>query len=196
MELFNEVKQRCTIEELFKRYAGPYKRRGNRIIAKCRFHNEKTASMVGYLDTNTFSCFGCGTGGDTIKFYAKVYNLSNYEAAKQLANEYGIDNLRPFNYQGEAALNNLAENLNCKLNLFYHKLTQLYKVFKSSIDSANEIGIDKQGYDWQFLNWNLEFYDRMTDRFINADIEKQIHYMEHIKDYYQSEWGEFKNVYQ
>jgi DNA primase catalytic core len=37
-------------------------------MLECPFHDEDTASMRIYPDTNTFHCFGCGKNGDTIEF--------------------------------------------------------------------------------------------------------------------------------
>lgn len=45
---------------------------------KCPFHSEKTASMKIY--PKSFYCYGCGTGGDVIKFFQLYYNLGFREA--------------------------------------------------------------------------------------------------------------------
>jgi DNA primase len=51
-------------------------------FAKCCFHEEKTASLKIY--EKGFFCFGCGVGGDLIKFVALYENISNREACVKL----------------------------------------------------------------------------------------------------------------
>ena len=49
----------------------------------CPFHNDRTPSMK--LNEDYFYCFGCGVHGDVIDFVARLFDLSNYEAAQKLA---------------------------------------------------------------------------------------------------------------
>lgn len=53
-----------------------------RNMAKCPFHQDKTASM--YLKNNFFHCFGCGLSGDTIDLLMKRDGLSFKEAVIKL----------------------------------------------------------------------------------------------------------------
>lgn len=66
------------------------KRSGRTYKCLCPFHSEKTPSCVVYPDTDSFHCFGCGTGGDVITFIMKIENLSFIEAVKLLAQKSGI----------------------------------------------------------------------------------------------------------
>lgn len=54
---------------------------------KCIFHNEKTASMNWYKDTNTFYCFGCGKFGDSVDLYMGAHGVDFKEAVRKLNNE-------------------------------------------------------------------------------------------------------------
>ena len=49
--------------------------RGNKGMALCPFHGEKTASMSFTDEENLFHCFGCKEGGDIFK-YIQLINLS------------------------------------------------------------------------------------------------------------------------
>ena len=42
------------------------------------------------LNEDYFFCFGCGAKGDVIDFVARLFDLSNYEAAQRLAADFGI----------------------------------------------------------------------------------------------------------
>ena len=78
------------------------KRVGTSYKACCPFHNEKTPSFTiypkGYMtklgpqDHDSFYCFGCNAGGDIIKFYELLNNLTREQAILQLEIELGIHN--------------------------------------------------------------------------------------------------------
>ena len=38
-----------------------------------------------------YHCFACGMGGDAIDFTARLFGLSQYEAAKKLVEDFGLD---------------------------------------------------------------------------------------------------------
>jgi DNA primase len=56
----------------------------------CPFHDEKTPSFYVDAEKQFFHCFGCGTGGDVIKFVMKYQNLPFVEALRYLADRYNI----------------------------------------------------------------------------------------------------------
>ncbi|MCB1087104.1 MAG: DNA primase, partial [Verrucomicrobiae bacterium] len=68
----------------------PLKRAGSRYLALCPFHSEKSPSFGVNPQRQIFHCFGCGAGGDVIKFVQQYENLSFPEAAKKLADRAGI----------------------------------------------------------------------------------------------------------
>lgn len=55
-----------------------------RIKAICPFHNEKTPSFVIYLNNNSFHCFGCQVGGDSIDFMMKLKKCTFKQAVEVL----------------------------------------------------------------------------------------------------------------
>ena len=56
----------------------------------CPFHNEKTPSFNVHGVQQYFKCFGCGKGGDLIKFVMEIENVPFYEALTMLAERNGI----------------------------------------------------------------------------------------------------------
>lgn len=54
----------------------------------CIFHEEKTASLVFYSQTNSYYCFGCGKRGDVVNFYAGATGLDYKTAMHELAFHY------------------------------------------------------------------------------------------------------------
>ena len=64
------------------------KRAGTNYKAVCPFHDEKTPSFVVSPSKQIYHCFGCGAGGDSIKFVMDYEHLSYPEAIEKLAREY------------------------------------------------------------------------------------------------------------
>lgn len=56
----------------------------------CPFHGEKTPSFHVYGDKGFFKCYGCGVGGDVIKFVELYDKVSFPEAVRQLAARVGL----------------------------------------------------------------------------------------------------------
>ena len=53
-------------------------------VTKCVFHDEKTASLRVYPGNNSYYCFGCKAGGDSIDFIMQLRNLSYRQALNYL----------------------------------------------------------------------------------------------------------------
>jgi DNA primase len=92
--IFEKVKEIARIEEVVEHFGVHLDRYGK---ALCPFHNEKTPSFSIKSEDNIFKCFGCGEGGDAIDFVAKYKGVEPVEAAKMIAEMYGIDD----NQRGE-----------------------------------------------------------------------------------------------
>ena len=56
----------------------------------CPFHGEKTPSFQVNGDKGFFHCFGCGVGGDVIKFVELYDKVTFPEAVRQLAARAGL----------------------------------------------------------------------------------------------------------
>ena len=84
-----ELLSKNDIESVASSYVA-FKRRGRNLVGLCPFHSEKTGSFYIYPNTQSFYCFGCGAGGDTISFLRRIENLEYIEAVKLLA-ERGVD---------------------------------------------------------------------------------------------------------
>ncbi len=57
--------------------------------ARCPFHKENTASLNIWPDTDSFYCFGCGAGGDSIAFVRKYYDWGFKRAVQHIENLTG-----------------------------------------------------------------------------------------------------------
>ncbi len=68
----------------------PLRRSGTAWKGLCPFHGEKTPSFQVNGDKGFFHCFGCGVGGDVIKFVELFDKVSFPEAVRQLAARVGL----------------------------------------------------------------------------------------------------------
>jgi len=67
------------------------KKKGRVLVARCPFHEEKTASFTVTPSKGLFHCFGCGAAGDVLGFVTKHDKLSFSRALDVLARRAGLD---------------------------------------------------------------------------------------------------------
>ncbi len=84
------IKNKVSILDVISPYVSVTKK-GNRHVACCPFHNEKTPSFSIDLMKNIYHCFGCGVHGDAISFLMEYSNLSFVDAVKELASKAGVE---------------------------------------------------------------------------------------------------------
>lgn len=84
MNIFSEVKEHLTTRQVAESYGLHIHRNGT---ACCPFHDDRHPSMK--VDQN-YHCFACGVGGDVIDYTARMYGLSQYDAAKKLIEDFGL----------------------------------------------------------------------------------------------------------
>lgn len=84
-----EVLQVARIEEVVGDFVN-LKRRGVNMIGLCPFHDEKTPSFTVSPSKNICKCFGCGKGGDPVRFIMEHEKISFPEAIRYLAQKYRI----------------------------------------------------------------------------------------------------------
>ncbi|OYZ47299.1 MAG: DNA primase, partial [Sphingobacteriales bacterium 24-40-4] len=87
------------------------KRRGTSMIGLCPFHNEKTPSFHVSVGKGIFKCFGCGKGGDSVRFIMEHEKATYPEALLYLANKYSIEIAEVENTPEEQAVNDRRESL-------------------------------------------------------------------------------------
>ncbi len=80
---------RVNIVDLISAYVS-LKKAGNNYKGLCPFHSEKTPSFVVSDSKQMFHCFGCGAGGNAIKFYMDIESKNFPEAIKELAEKNGV----------------------------------------------------------------------------------------------------------
>ena len=66
------------------------KKAGGNYKAPCPFHDEKSPSFVVSPQKQIYHCFGCGAGGDSVKFVMEYEKLNYPEALEKLADSYNF----------------------------------------------------------------------------------------------------------
>jgi len=88
-ETIEKVLDTARIEEVVGDFVD-LKKRGTSLIGNCPFHNEKTPSFHVSVAKGIYKCFGCGAGGDSLKFVMEHEKYAYPEAIRYLANKYNI----------------------------------------------------------------------------------------------------------
>jgi DNA primase len=89
-ETINKIMDAARVEEVVGDFV-TLKKRGTSLIGNCPFHNEKTPSFHVSVTKGIYKCFGCGKGGDSVRFIMDHEKYSYPEALKFLANKYNIE---------------------------------------------------------------------------------------------------------
>lgn len=89
-ESLERVKQAVDIVEVISAHTD-LRRQGARWVGLCPFHEERTPSFSVDAQEKLYHCFGCGVGGDAIKFVEEKEGLGFAEAVELLAERYGVE---------------------------------------------------------------------------------------------------------
>src|SRR5918997_15274 len=89
-ESIDRVRQAADIVEVVNAHTD-LRRQGARFVGLCPFHEERTPSFSVDPQEKLYHCFGCGVGGDVIKFVEEKEGLSFPDAVEALADRYGVE---------------------------------------------------------------------------------------------------------
>lgn len=88
-DTIEEVKNRVDIVDIISEYV-VLKKRGRNYQGLCPFHNEKSPSFSVNPSKQFYHCFGCGAGGNGIKFLMEINKQSFAEVVLELAKRYQV----------------------------------------------------------------------------------------------------------
>lgn len=89
-ETIEEIRARNDIADVIGSYLS-LRNAGTRFKALCPFHKEKTPSFTVSPDRQIYHCFGCGAGGDVIRFIQEYEKVDFMTALQMLADRAGMD---------------------------------------------------------------------------------------------------------
>jgi DNA primase len=88
-QFIDDLKNQADIVVVIQDYVS-LKKMGATYKGLCPFHGEKTPSFHVNRDRGFFHCFGCGVGGDVIKFLELHEKVGFQDAVKLLAQRFGM----------------------------------------------------------------------------------------------------------
>ncbi|NJK74318.1 MAG: DNA primase [Oscillatoriales cyanobacterium RU_3_3] len=88
-ETIEEVKQRADIVDIISGRV-VLRKRGKEYVGLCPFHDEKSPSFTVSPAKQMYYCFGCGAGGNAIKFLMELDKRSFGEVVLDLAKNYQV----------------------------------------------------------------------------------------------------------
>ncbi|OFW10179.1 MAG: DNA primase [Acidobacteria bacterium RIFCSPLOWO2_02_FULL_67_36] len=106
----DDLKSRADIVQVVQERV-PLKKSGVTWKGLCPFHGEKTPSFHVNGDKGFFHCFGCGVGGDVIKFVELYDKVTFPEAVRQLAARVGLTVPEPEDSKADAESQRTRETL-------------------------------------------------------------------------------------
>ncbi|MEJ2373422.1 MAG: DNA primase, partial [Sulfurimonas sp.] len=131
------------------------KKAGANFKAPCPFHDEKTASFVVSPSKQIYHCFGCGAGGDSIKFVMEYEKLNYPEAIEKLASQYNFT-LTYTDSKDNKPRSQLMEKLNeWYQNLLSHNQTAMSYIHERGIyeSSIEKFGIGYAPKSHETINY-------------------------------------------
>jgi DNA primase len=88
-QFIDDLRTQVNILQIVQEYV-PLRRAGTSYKGNCPFHSEKTPSFNVHPDKGFFHCFGCGVGGDVIKFLELHEKVGFQDAVRMLAQKVGV----------------------------------------------------------------------------------------------------------
>ena len=194
MNIYTNVKEVVSTLDAASFYGISVNRKG---MCRCPFHNDRNPSMK--LGTY-FYCFGCGEKGDVINFVAKLFGMSQYEAAKKIAADFGVpgSNLTSCHpkpaqpcppsqnysvYTFKKAFNKYLDDCFSILLEYYRHLQAFQTLYEPK--TAEELDFCHPHFEEAVHN--LPRIDWMLDEILFGDMEQQIEFLNTYK-------GEIENV--
>ncbi len=146
------------------------KKSGANFKACCPFHGEDTPSFVVSPTKQIYHCFGCGAGGDAIKFTMEYEKLSYPEAIEKLASMYNVT----LNYEENANKPKIDLKILEIVNKYYQKLFTNNLEAKEYIKSRgiSEFSIEK--FEIGYAPKSFETINFLKDNFLNLAEAKEL----------------------
>lgn len=122
-EAVEQVRKQTDILEVIGRYV-TLKKSGKNYFGLCPFHSEKTPSFSVTPDRQIFHCFGCGQGGDVIKFIMEIEQFTFGEAVRNLAGQIGVTvpTVTKRDDREEEELHTIRQAMELSSQLYHHLL--------------------------------------------------------------------------
>ncbi len=162
--LYN-IKEAADIRQVIQEFV-PLKKRGKNWVGLCPFHPDSSPSFTVNEEKQIYYCFGCGEGGNVFKFLMRLQGLSFVEAAKLLAQRYGIKiPKRPLS-KAQEKKRQLREELieinKIAAEYFYNNLRHSHSAIKAK-EYLNKRGLDNITLESFLIGWAQDSWDALIN---------------------------------
>jgi DNA primase len=145
------------------------KKSGANFKACCPFHQEDTPSMVVSPAKQIFHCFGCGVGGDAIKFVMDYEKLSYPETLEKLASMVNFSLQYDNNNQKQQDIQVIE-----KINQYYQKLFTTNQIAKDYIKSRGISSASIEKFEIGYAPKSHETINFLKNNFLNLGDAKDL----------------------
>jgi DNA primase len=144
-EVLHQVRSANDIVDVIEWLNVPLKKQGASLKALCPFHKEKTPSFIVNRQRQSFTCFGCGVGGDVFKFIMLREGLDFMSAVRRLADRARISLPETDQRRGQAGPSRDEKEelyqLHDRVKLWYHQ-----NLMRSRQAEAARLYLKKRGF--------------------------------------------------
>jgi DNA primase len=170
-ETIDKIMDTARIEEVVGDFVH-LKKRGTSLIGNCPFHGEKTPSFHVSVTKGIYKCFGCGKGGDSVRFIMDHEKYSYPEALKFLANKYNIEveeaELSPQDAEAQSAKESLYIVSQYAAAFFVKQLWETDEGKGIGLSYFKERGFREDILKKFEVGYSPDVWDAMTQSAINA----------------------------
>ena len=144
------------------------KKSGANFKACCPFHGEDTPSFVVSPQKQIYHCFGCGVGGDSIKFVMEYEKLSYPEALEKLASMYNVSLQYDNNYK------KIDTNIISRVNEHYSKLLTHNKTASEYLKSRGVSDFSIEKFEIGYAGKSTDTINFLKANFLNLADAKEL----------------------
>lgn len=175
-EFIDEVIKRNDIIEIVSSYIQVVQKGGG-YWALCPFHHEKTPSFSINRDEQYYHCFGCGEGGNVIKFVQQIESISFIEAVEKLASKAGLETPDLYDFNKIAAEKKIKAEilsaLNSAMQIYKQNLyLPVAKKAQEYVKSRNFKKSDLEKFNIGYSNGNTLIKELLGRNFSEEILEK------------------------
>jgi len=144
------------------------KKAGANFKACCPFHGEDTPSFVVSPQKQIYHCFGCGVGGDAIKFVMEYEKLSYPEAIEKLASMYNVSLQYDNNYK------KIDTNIISRVNEHYNKLLLHNDTAKEYLKTRGISDFSIEKFEIGYASASSDTVNFLKSNFLNLADAKEL----------------------
>lgn len=143
------------------------KKAGANFKACCPFHGEDTPSFVVSPAKQIYHCFGCGAGGDSIKFVMEYEKLSYPESLEKLASMVNVSLEHDSNYK------KIDSTIIQKVNEYYEKLLTQNEIAKEYLKSRGISDFSIEKFEIGYAGASQDTINFLKTNFLNLADAKE-----------------------